>query len=77
MRDLYAVLISSFNFENLLPEDKEADSPLLRMNMSLTELDDDIVRSMAIGAVFSDFVSFTFSYQSLSLNYRARINLLC
>jgi hypothetical protein len=26
--------------------------------MSLTELDDDMVRSMSIGAVFSDFVSF-------------------
>lgn len=27
------------------------------MTMSLTELDDDTIRSMAIGAVFSDFVS--------------------
>lgn len=28
---------------------------------SMTELDDETVRSMAIGAVFSDFVSFSSS----------------
>lgn len=37
--------------------------------MSLTELDDDTVRSMAIGAVFGDFVSFTFVLLSVSFPF--------